>query len=393
MKENIQVQFHRIHHIIEATPAATKQSLLAGEIGMSLYYLQLYKAYEKEADAEKAIYYIEEAMAQIEELQQLALGHSYSNGLAGLLYTITLLQKEALVDVDMENEFATLDTYLFSAAMHLIKEKQTNDFLHGAMGIIYYFINRLPSKPIKAYTTQLLEAFCHTVVIEVEGTWFRNITFNTDSPDTINFGLSHGNAVFLILLIQAYEKGIQIKEIPQLVETGIQLLLHYEQSINVKQERYSLFPIYVNSKNKTDLTYSNRLAWCYGDLNIVLLLYHAARFLSKPAYAKLADAMADTILLRTDFKSTLAVDAHFCHGTSGLAQFYKHLYDLQPLDKYKKAWEYWLQETIRVLPQEIDMGLYKDKERNFLEGLVGVNLTLLSYLSEQPLNWSAALLL
>jgi lantibiotic biosynthesis protein len=393
MKAQIQLYFDRIQELIQTATPSTNYSLLAGELGMSLYHLQLYKAYGRQTDAEKAVQLTEQILERIETLEQNPFGYTYGNGLAGLLYMVHQLEKAELVEANMDTEFVEMDEHIFNTTLQLIKERQGHDFLHGAMGIVYYFISRLPAPHIKNYVTTLIEEFCKQAVVEPKGTWFPNITFANDTADMVNFGLAHGNPSFLIILMKAYENDILVKEIPALVETGVQFILEYQQTIDFENNQCSFFPTALNHGTKGLVSMGNRIGWCYGDLNIVLLLYHAGRFLNKPDWISLADTLTDTIILRKNYDATLVADTHFCHGATGVAQFYKHLYELRPLDKYKAAWEYWLQESISLLPQELEKEWYKGKERNFLEGLVGVNLSFLSYLSEQPLNWAAALLL
>jgi hypothetical protein len=261
------------------------------------------------------------------------------------------------------------------------------------MGVVHYFLTRLPGKKIENYLNQILEKFCDMAVQEPEGTWFKNYFFKTEPIEEINFGLAHGQSGFLILLMQAAEKGIHPARIRELVENGVALLLHYRQEIDFEKEQVSFFPTAVNSINKNKLALSARLAWCYGDLNIIYTLYEAAAFLNKPAWALLADQLAEKTMQRKDFNTTVAGDSHFCHGTIGLAQFYKKLYEIRNLPAYKEAWEYWIMKTLELLPGELENNYYQSKENNLLEGLIGVNLGLLSFLSEKELNWSKALLL
>jgi hypothetical protein len=193
--------------------------------------------------------------------------------------------------------------------------------------------------------------------------------------------------------MQAAEKGILTNRIRELVEKGVMLLLHFRQPVDFEQEQFSFFPTAVNCKNKNSLALSARLAWCYGDLNCIYTLYLAAGFLKKPEWTQLADQLGEKILLRKNVTATLAGDSHFCHGTIGLAQFYKKLYELRNLPLYKEAWEFWIGKTLELLPEELEKNYYHNKENNLLDGLIGVNLGLLSYLSEKELHWSRALLL
>ena len=125
----------------------------------------------------------------------------------------------------------------------------------------------------------------------------------------------------------------------------------------------------------------------------MLLFYRAHKLFHEPGLLELADVIGTQTLLRKTPNATLAVDAHFCHGTSGLAQLYRTVYKESGKEAYRKGYEYWIEQTILMLDNDLKKDLYKGKEHNLLEGLPGIAFTLLSYISPRELNWSKALLL
>ena len=66
---------------------------------------------------------------------------------------------------------------------------------------------------------------------------------------------------------------------------------------------------------------------------------------------------------------------------------------MDPLDAYREGYEYWLDKTFVLLEEDQERSAYMGKEHEVLEGLVGVGLTLLSYVSDQDLKWSKLFLL
>jgi lantibiotic biosynthesis protein len=128
-------------------------------------------------------------------------------------------------------------------------------------------------------------------------------------------------------------------------------------------------------------------------LNETLLFYRAGKLLDDEELIRLANLTGLSSLMRKDEPSTQIRDSHFCHGSSGLAQFYKVLYQESGNEKYLEGYEYWIEQTILLLEKDMKKDIYIGKEYNFLDGLVGVAFVLLSYISFKPLNWSKALFL
>jgi lantibiotic modifying enzyme len=89
----------------------------------------------------------------------------------------------------------------------------------------------------------------------------------------------------------------------------------------------------------------------------------------------------------------MATDAHFCHGASGLAHFYKVIYAHTGDERHHQAASYWIGETLRYLNTELKNDYYKNKETDLLNGLPGISLVLLSFTAEKELAWGRAFLL
>jgi lantibiotic biosynthesis protein len=390
LKEKITTQFNQIHTLI-SKHQPTNDGLFGGSLGLALYYYNLYQAHGVQADADKAIGYVETTLQKINDGQLNIFGHSFCNGLAGLGYMINELKNADLVEMDIHEEFAELDQLLYQSAKHQLQHSNQHDFLHGAMGIIYYFVTRLPDATIAGYTYELVQLFCDKAVYTDKGIWFKNFVVKEDKDEEINFSLSHGQSSFLIVLALAYHKGITVEHIPLLLEKGVELLLHYKRDPNIATGDYSIFP---TSVQDATIHFSVRLAWCYGDLNVVLAILHAATVLNKPDWFDMANDIALETIKRNDSITSGATDSHLCHGSLGLAQLYKSLFELTEIDAYKEAWEHWVHFTAtEFVPQELATNFYKDKECDLLEGWVGVNLAYLTYLSDKELSWNKIMLL
>lgn len=383
--------FHQLHAIIQQYEPEN-DSLLGGSLGLCVYYYTLYKTFGNDEYAEKALDLVEQAAVLPDEAAKTLFGATFSSGGAGLCYVIKTLHQEGLLDMDLTEDLYDLDEYLYNTAMEMIGEDGNMDYLHGAAGIIHYFTHRLPDEAIQEKLTNLVTAFLNKKISLPGGTWFSGYVQETDDRSEINFSLSHGQTGFLLVLMNAYRKGIQLPQIPEVVRSGVELVLSFRLHPEPGAPLISLFPSTLKSKNHEEYLASNRLAWCYGDLNILLLLYESAAFLNKPEWRTMADELAELTVARKTEKETAVSDAHFCHGAAGLVTTYNRLFEVSGNPLYKTAAEYWLEKTISLLPHDLENNAYKGKETALLEGLVGINLVLATELSGQKQSWTGMLL-
>jgi lantibiotic biosynthesis protein len=381
----------KIHSIITQS-RVKNNSLLGGKLGLVLYNYNLYKAFKNIIYANNAITLIQEIIYDI-ATEKIGLSTiSYCNGTAGLGYVINTLQKDGLIDTDVNYLLESIDENLFNKALLQIENNEV-DFLHGAMGIVFYFLQKLPNEKIEQYLNILIRAFCKTAIDEKEGIWFKNYVKDKADLGQINLSLSHGLSGFLLILIQAAEKGICRELIKDTVKKGVNFILPLKKDIDIVKEDYTQFPSTLLANNTSSLFFTKRLAWCYGDLNIAYLLIEAGALLANEYWIKLGNIIGTTTCMRKTLQHVGATDSQVCHGTAGLAQFYKKLYNLTEIDEYNKAYHLWINKTLDLVENELHKGAYVENETNLLEGLVGVNLVLLSYLYNEDVTWNKALLL
>jgi lantibiotic modifying enzyme len=306
---------------------------------------------------------------------------------------LTVLQKAALVDIDLQEDLRELDESMAGVALKQITEEGRNDYLHGAMGVVHYFTTRSNESHIRQYIETLVKAFCNTGVSSNDGTWFPNFIADPQEKQRIDTGLSHGNAGFLLILLNVLQASILEKSLPDIITKGIQFLLAQRLEPDPESVQYGFFPFSIDKDNNEDTYLTQRLAWCYGDLNIILLLYRAAALLHQPRWKELADNFAGEICKRKDRYSTLVEDSHFCHGAAGLAQVYKALYSVSGNELFKTNATYWVERTLDLLEDEWKTDHYAGKGCDLLNGLAGINLVLLSFITSKELTWGRSLLL
>jgi lantibiotic modifying enzyme len=390
MRQIAQNQLDKLNVILDSS-TSRNDSFIGGQLGLIYYYFHLYKVTDDISYKVKVEDLLAKVFSNINSGCPQLIGTSFSAGGAGLGYVMNALCKEGFVSFDIEEEFAALDTYLFNTASFQI-EDDFIDFLHGALGTVHYFTQRPSSPVIDRYLDELIEKLCKRVHKKDAGYWFSNYVINLEDKENINFGLSHGQSGILLILLDAWHRSTHKELIKKTLMEGIRFIRKYKMDVDFSNEEYSAFP-FVVKKEAREITAPNRLGWCYGDLNQVLLFYRAGKLFDNEDLIALADVIGAQTLLRKTEKATLVFDSSFCHGASGLSELYRQLYVESGLPIYRDGHEYWIEQTILLLEKDLDKALYAGKEHALLDGLIGVAFSLLSYVASHELVWSKSLLL
>jgi lantibiotic biosynthesis protein len=390
MQQIAQQKLDQIHRILEKTHPKN-DTFLGGKLGSAFYYFHAFKVTHQKKYAALAEKLVAEVFDSLNSDSPRLVGAAFSSGGAGLGYTVNYLSGNGLLDFDVDTELEELDKYLVNTAASQMAEDSI-DYLHGALGVVHYLAARKPNPLVAAQLDMLVEKLCNRAVKDEAGTWFRNYIMKADDKESANFSLSHGLSGILLILINVYPHSVHQALIEKTVRDGIRFIVKHKMDIDYAAGQYNFFPFIIKQPVE-ELTAPPRLAWCYGDLNEVLLFYRAGNLLNEQQYLQLGDLIGLSSLMRKEETSTMVTDAHFCHGSSGLAQFYKALYKERGLKQYLEGYEYWIEQTILLLDKDLEKELYAGKEHDYLEGLLGVAFTLLSYISKKELRWSASLLL
>jgi len=117
----------------------TNVGLLNGLAGESLYFFYRSYLFDEEASFEKAVAKLHKVIEAVENDFSHA---NFYNGIAGIGWMISHLNKEGIVEIDIEDFLDTsVDTFLYQQMISCLN-KNLYDFFYGASGICYYFINR-----------------------------------------------------------------------------------------------------------------------------------------------------------------------------------------------------------------------------------------------------------
>ncbi|MEL6650892.1 MAG: lanthionine synthetase LanC family protein, partial [Bacteroidota bacterium] len=199
----------------------------------------------------------------------------------------------------------------------------------------------------------------------------------------------------LLPLVPHPRLGVLAKDI---VLPAVDFLL-YSHGFAERSERpegpdWSLMPILMNADNHR-VQFTNRLAYCYGDLNQLLVFVQAQRYLPEHAdrYQNLIDQLQPRVCALRTTEETGIDDAHFCHGACGVAVIFDSLFRYTRDGAYQVAYQYWIEQTHRFLASDIAEAKYASKEASLLEGFSGIGLVLLSDQAEDHLPWPELFLL
>lgn len=340
--------------------------LFNGLLGQVVYN---FSRYEKT----KNISYYNKGLLLIEDCTELInqgnfKDFSFASGLAGFGRVIQFYRSsKVLRKNEGEGLLKVFDNYL-SLSLNFCISNHNFDYLYGAIGIGFYFIERYPhSNEVKVEIFKLVEALSDSA-IEVSPDKIKWESKIKDTFKGCNISTSHGMAGVLNFLCASYIVIPDFSLSLSLIKKCVCFLL--SQRID-KQNSISYFPTYSLEIEKNPVP--SRLSWCYGDLGICFSLLKASHILKDRSLSDLSYNILRKASMRRIKKETNVDDYSFCHGSSGNWYMFKKVYLLSGEKIFHDAADFWERET------EIYLEVDKDKAHSLidpglLEGLCGVGL-------------------
>lgn len=368
--------------------------LLSGRTGLVIYYFYMYKQYKDEKFAEKAVVLLEEI---VQNMANQKFTYSLASGLAGLGLALSLLIEEGIIDSSVEKSIKSYDKYIYTFSLNELKNSNT-DYLYGPLGVLLHFATRYERDPsLGVYINTLVDQLYSLAIIDDKGLRFPNsLIAHFNDSQNINLGFAHGQCGILMTLLKIYEIGIATVKIKDIVNKGINYIVGLQVTPDFNEKIYSLFPLTIDDSKlvavQTD-QYGARLGWCYGDLNETLLFYKASHLLGNPKLNQLADEIGLATTYRQESYNTAINDGQFCHGSIGVAQTYKRIFEITSSTCYLESYRFWIDETNRYTQQEILKDELKSHAGELLTGAVGTSLGLLSAVNQQEAKWDRLFLL
>jgi lantibiotic biosynthesis protein len=373
-------------------------TLFSGNLGRVLYFMYRYRTSDNLYFADLASSILGQVLENIREKKsRISFTSSISSGLTGLCFINMLLEDDDFMDLGMNKTFIQFDEIIFKKACQQIKEGNL-DYLHGALGSLYYFSFRVQkNENIAFYITQMIDLIMEGTVNKPNGMYFKNVWINqmNETPNSINFGFAHGLTGMVMVLLKIYQTGIANDKVRKIMNGFIEFILSKYQETDFRNKQYSHFPTAIaendfinNSQNQG--RYSSFLGWCYGDLNQAIMCYQAGKILDRNDLTRIAESISHTTLKRIQHKVAFMDNHFFCHGTSGLAQMYCALEQISGNTLYQEGSQYWLSQTMHYL-EKFDWNT--NTNRGLLGDLEGLGLVLMSVQSSTKTRWDRLFLL
>lgn len=377
-----------------------KYLLTNGKAGISIFYYYIGQHFNNEKFTDKAVFYLEECLASLE---QNIDGTTLFGGFAGIAWLYQFYINEGIIDTDAESDqfFETSDRVCLTEA---IKEasKKNYDLLYGVVGYGLYYLERHKSSDMSFQLTEIIKLLDQFSKRDEDGIFWED-HFKRDNKEgqLINLGLAHGVPSVIAFLLYAYQ-ATDSKIAYQMVFDSVNWLINKSLGDGFK----SKFSYYLLNGEANE--FPSRLAWCYGDLGIASVIFQAAKICNNSQWFEFAERMAISSLERNPLDQDVAVrDCGFCHGTAGIGHLYNKFHDYTGNQLYKDAASKWFRitEESRVAP-EVSIGGYlihsydeinnewvSRKECGMLEGAAGIGLSIISNLTSESLGWDRCLIL
>lgn len=370
-------------------------SLLTGNMGeiLFLYYYSLTNNNYKEK-AELLLDQLTESLSTSSYYQ-----FSYCNGLAGFGIGIHLLAESGFIEGSPD----MLDDIDIVLNHYLEQEILLNhfDFLHGVIGIGFYFLKHYKYKPAASLLQlqKIIKYLEQTAISNPREDTLKWEIVNRHLPDQAdtkyNISLSHGMSSIAIFLSRLLQLQIDPEgKVRKLLEGT----LHYILRQRIDEKIYDCYFPSTSLENPGPV-HKSRLGWCYGDLGIGIALWHAGKALKSKQLTEYAIEIFEFAATRKDLQSNYVWDAGLCHGSAGITQVFFRMWQETRLLSLQSAYEYWKEQTCQFAnrPQgAAGYQFYNPTEQSWetkyyiLEGVAGIGLTLLSPISSV---WDEILLL
>lgn len=374
--------------------------LFDGSSGISLLFFYSGKYLKNNYYTEKGI---EQLNTIFNSISENTYGqHTFCSGLSGFGWTFNHLIDNGFMEAE-ENQIADIDDIVAEAALKDINNLWY-DYMHGAVGVGLYLVmrNTLSEKNYSSLS-QLIEKLYEIRVESDKGiTWrdYLDIVFGEKKTDSIRFnlGMAHGITSIIIFLCKCYEKGINKELAKKMIEGAVEFIKNHKLPSHIKST--SLYPSWIEEGK--EISPISRLAWCYGDLGIASTLWQAGKSLNNEEWKK---ESVETMLhasKRKDLKENEVLDAGICHGTAGIAHIFNRFYCETKMPIFKETAAYWIDQTLKMAWHADGLAGYKSWHGKnsewvnrycLLEGIAGIGLVLLSYISEEETTWDKSLLL
>lgn len=375
-------------------------SLLNGIGGLPIFYYMLYKLTTDNIYLEKMNNGIE---ILFDKLNTSRLSYTYCDGLTGIAFMLEFLKKQNILNYDISETIELIDNAVINYALRNTQSYDDVDFLHGSLGIAFYFIEKLPiNESTDSHIIKLIKRIGTIIKEDILKTkCVCNLQTYDDLTHRTNVGLAHGHISSIIIFSKYLEKFPEDSYIREILADSVSCVLDFKSD---DDSTPSAFPGISINRHIAD--YRIHMGWCYGDQSTALGFFKASKVLNDTNLEIIAKNLAyrtlkrDTILKA--LKSEKRCDAGFCHGVSSLSYIHKKFFKITKDAAFQKAYEMFLDEMIKMGSWANGIGGYKkfagenkfERAIGMLSGSIGIGIVLIDYLlDDENVNWESVFLL
>lgn len=320
---------------------------------------------------------------------------SFCNGLSGVCFLLDLLYREGFIKDSILDDMMDVEEFLFELGLKSIKVGKS-DFLHGGMGVLYYFLKRTEDKINEDRVIKMVEAYYDSARIDHWGMRMKNSVLLEREEEEFDLGLAHGLSGHLMILSEVYKKGICKELIDELILKGVQYIEN--KSLNPEITGYKgMYPVSFIEKIPFDDPkniefYDSRLGWCYGDLNYAMMYLKLYEIFGINTYRNKALEIGRFAANRMCLENAKIKNVFFCHGSSGVSFMFLKLFRFSSEHIFYEANQFWLEHVIENIDHNVEFQEEFSKSC-LLNGRGGVILSLLAQIGDVENNWSELYLL
>jgi lantibiotic modifying enzyme len=393
LRNDLDIELDKIYHILNNSESIDSNiGFLSGLGGIALFNFK-YSEYLETKGLETQKYYEEANLLLEEAIERIDSGYNYPtycSGIAGYAWLLSYLDSNDYIEIEANELFDVIDEYLFKNMLVDIKNENF-DFLHGALGTIFYFLEQYKKNENEKYRKYidccLKEIINHAIELDRGVAWLGTVK---GEKKTYNLSLSHGisSNISILAILSTYESFNKI--IGDTLKKAVQFILSYKI---YSKDSTSLLPTFVTIDNIE--IRSSRLAWCYGDLGIAIALWNYCLITKEESLKNEVLEIARFSALRREQEDTKVSDFSLCHGSFGNSQiFHKFYLDTQE-ELFLEASNFWMDDGLKRLDLFLrELSLVEDYKLNssIIDGLAGVGLSILSSITSDY-SWNKSLLI
>ncbi|WP_373268354.1 lanthionine synthetase LanC family protein, partial [Parabacteroides merdae] len=204
-----------------------------------------------------------------------------------------------------------------------------------------------------------------------------------------NLSISHGISSIIIFLSLSYYLNINKHKIKKMINGAVNYIISNE----LEMKNTALFPNMI-FKDYNNIIIKRRLAWCYGDLDIAISLWHAGNALNNQIWKNKSLQIFRSCIELVE-EQDLLTEFGICHGTSGIAMIFRRIYLETEELLFKSGYELWFDKTIKKINEWAIENRERSEKKDFslLTGLSGILLVIMSIVYNDNQKWDSLFLL